>query len=97
MPQVEVLVRERLAVDRDAARPVPFENVAPLDHELLDDAVEGRLEIPSGLRTSQKFARAHPPEVFCGFRSFVTKQLHLYSVNRRIIHTALLFLFLEVL
>ena len=82
MPQVEILVCETFTIDRNAARPVPLENVAALDHELLDDAVEGRLEIPSGLRTSQKFARAHPPEVFCGFRSFVTKQLHLYSARR---------------
>jgi len=79
MPQIKVLVRERLAIYTDTSRAVPLENVAALDHELLDDPVEGRLEIASWLRTSQKFAGAHPPKIFCGFWRFVPKQLHLYS------------------
>ena len=79
MPQIKVLVGERLAVDRDASRPVPLEDVAALDHELLDDAVEGRFEISSGLTSTCEFAGAHPSKVFCGFRRFVGKQLHFYS------------------
>ena len=78
MPQIKVLVGERLAVDRDAARPVPLEDIPPLDHELLDNSMKWCFQVPGRVRTSQKFAGAHPPEVFCGFWRFVTKQLHLY-------------------
>ena len=40
MNQVEVLVREALAPDRETATAVTTRVVATLDHEVLDDAVE---------------------------------------------------------
>lgn len=43
--EVKVLVRERLSVDRDAPRAVALEDVAALDHELLDHSVERRLQV----------------------------------------------------
>ena len=79
MPQVEILVCETFTIDRNAARPVPLENVAALDHKFFNNAVERCFEVAGRLRTSQKLSGAHPSKVLGGFWRFVTKELHLYS------------------
>ena len=40
--QLKILVGKLLAIDRSAAGSVPVREVAALDHEVRDDAVEGR-------------------------------------------------------
>ena len=42
MLQLKILVGKLLAIDRSAAGSVPVREVAALDHEVRDDAVEGR-------------------------------------------------------
>jgi hypothetical protein len=46
MPEVEVLVGELVAVDALGPRAVALHEVAPLDHEVLHHAVEGRALVP---------------------------------------------------
>lgn len=49
MLEDEVLVVEPLAEDGDHARAVSVEEVATLDHEVLDDSVEGGTLVANGL------------------------------------------------
>ena len=81
MPQVEILICEAFAIDRDTARTIPFENIPPLDHELLDHAMERCFQVPGRLRTSRELPGAHPPEILRGSRRLVRKKLHLYAAT----------------
>ena len=49
MLEVEVLVIKLVAVDGHAAGAVPFDKVATLTHEALDDSMEGATLVANGL------------------------------------------------
>lgn len=49
MHQLKILIRKRLrAIDTRAARPIPIQEITPLDHKLLDHAVEFRALVTLG-------------------------------------------------
>ena len=79
----EVLVRELVTVDRQAARPVLGGEVAPLDHEALDDAVEWAAFIPHGrlVRGRPILPCAKLPEVLGGFGHNVSEELERDAAN----------------
>ena len=68
--ELEVLVRKLLAVDALTAGAVVVGEVAPLQHEPGDDAVEARPLEPEALLFG-----AQQPEVARGFRHHVVKKL----------------------
>ena len=71
MLQLEVLVRELLAVDGLAAGAVALGEVAALEHEVLDDAVEDRVLVPEAL-----LAGGEGAEVFGGLGDRLAVQAH---------------------
>lgn len=79
----EVLVRELVTVDRQAARPVLGGEVPALDHEVLDDAMEWAVLIPHwGLfRGRPILPCAKLPEVLGGFGHNVSEELERYAAN----------------
>mmetsp|Transcript_23830 Transcript_23830/g.54630 ORF Transcript_23830/g.54630 Transcript_23830/m.54630 type:complete len:222 (+) Transcript_23830:365-1030(+) len=76
--QLEVLIRELLAVDGLAARAVASREVAPLQHELRDHAVEGGALVVQRLaRLAQTFlARRQRAEVLNSLRDGLAVQAH---------------------
>jgi len=77
----EVFVRELRAVDGLAAGTVPGGEVAPLAHEVGDDAVEGGSLVVEGLAAAADalLAGAEGAEVLGGARSCVGEELHDYA------------------
>lgn len=77
-PQALLLVLELpRAVDRRTARSIAIHEVASLDHEVLDDAVEATAFVP--LRPAQvifRLAGAELAEILCGAWDGVGVELH---------------------
>ena len=71
MRKAKRLVLERAPVDALASRAVAGREVAALDHEILDDAVEGRALVAKAHR-----ARAELLEVFRRARDVVAVEAH---------------------
>ena len=63
MLEVEVLVVELIAVDRDAPGAIALDEVPALAHEALDDPMERAPLVADGLACLPELARAHLPEV----------------------------------
>ena len=47
--EIEILVIKLVAVDRDAACAIPFDEISALTHEALDDPMEGATLVANGL------------------------------------------------
>lgn len=71
MLELEVLIRELVAVDGLAARAVTAGEVTTLAHEAGDDAVEGRALVAEALLSS-----AQSTEVLGGLGDDISAQLH---------------------
>lgn len=70
MPQLEVLVLEgSRAVYGGDARAVVVDEVSALDHEVLDDAVEGGPLVPLRNSVPPVLARAKLTEILCSLRT----------------------------
>ena len=78
MPHIEILVRETLrAIDTCTSRPVSVEEIATLNHEVLDHSMESAAFI--ALRLAQmilRLARAELSEVLGCARDDVCENFH---------------------
>ena len=74
MPQLEVLVLEgSRAVNGGDARAVVVDKVSALDHEVLDDAVEGGPLVPLRNSVPPVLAGAKLTEILCCLRTNICK------------------------
>ena len=85
MPELEVLVRELLAVDGLAAGAVAAGEVARLAHEVRDDAVEDAVLVAEGLASlpDPLLAGAQRPEVLARLRGDVDAELERDATDGR--------------
>ena len=85
MPELEVLIRELLAVDGLAAGAVAAGEVARLAHEVRDDAVEDAVLVAEGLASlpDPLLAGAQRPEVLARLRGDVDAELERDATDGR--------------
>ena len=85
MPELEVLIRELLAVDGLAAGAVAAGEVARLAHEVRDDAVEDAVLVAEGLArpADPLLAGAQRPEVLACLRGDVDAELERDATDGR--------------
>ena len=85
MPELEVLIRELLAVDGLAAGAVAAGEVARLAHEVRDDAVEDAVLVAEGLArpADPLLAGAQRPEVLARLRGDVDAELERDATDGR--------------
>lgn len=78
---MEVLISELLTVDGLAASAVVVREVTTLQHEVRDDAVEGRVLIAKAL-----FVRRQSSEVFASLRALLPEQFEFNPLRRLIVN-----------
>jgi len=82
MFQRERLVVEALAVDRNDAGAITVQKITSLNHEILDDAVEGGALVAYRLPLLLHLSSAELPEVLCSLWANVGEKLELYAAHR---------------
>ena len=72
----EILIRKFRAVDARTSRPVAFEEIAPLEHEIFDDAMELHPFVSHRDLILAMLPRAELPKVFRRLWAHICKKLH---------------------
>merc|ERR1711957_360585 len=79
--QTEVLIRKALPEDTQTSRAVALHEISTLDHEVLDDSVEGAIFVADGHLVQSELAGAKLTEILGCLRHHVAEELHLYSAH----------------